>query len=86
MRAWEALVEEVARAHRAWNELRMRHAAAISDAQALQAEREALIWKSNELARLGFESESVAETDRRARSAHPCGKSSSRSPRNASMR
>ena len=57
----EALAEEVARAHRAWTDLRTRHAAAISDAKALQAEREALTWKAKELASLQFEPEAWRE-------------------------
>ena len=56
------LAAQVAQAHRAWTELRARHAAAISDAKALQSERETLTWKSNELARLEFDRETWRET------------------------
>ena len=50
----EDLAAMVATTHRAWFDLRARHAAAIGDAKALQAERESLTWKLNELSRLDF--------------------------------
>ena len=53
---------QVAGAHRAWSDLRARHAAAISDAKALQSERETLTWKTNELSRLEFDPEAWRET------------------------
>ena len=53
---------QVARAHRAWSDLRARHAAAINDAKALQSERETLTWKTNELSRLEFDPEAWRET------------------------
>jgi DNA repair protein RecN (Recombination protein N) len=57
----EDLAGQVSAAHRVWNDLRARHASAISDARALQAERETLAWKANELARLAFEPEAWQE-------------------------
>ena len=57
----EVLAAEVARDHRAWSELRARHADACGDAKRLESEREALAWKANELARLEFEPEAWHE-------------------------
>ena len=56
------LAAQVAGAHRAWADLRARHAAAISDARALQSERETLTWKAGELSRLQFDPEGWRET------------------------
>jgi hypothetical protein len=55
------LAAQVAGAHRAWADLRARHAAAISDARALQSERETLTWKAGELSRLQFDPEGWRE-------------------------
>ena len=44
------LAAQVSEAHRAWAELRARHASAVNDARSLQSERETLAWKASELA------------------------------------